>query len=98
VADESVANTKSREVGSQEVDNARASFLQQIVPSGTIRPGVRPVESPVYVVPRYAPTPSSVQHDDCESGAITLATCVRRLRKLLHFGRLRQSRSARAAA
>ncbi len=97
MADENVAKNESREVGREGADLARVSFLQQIVPSGTIRPGVPTAESQADVAPSYAPTPSCVQHDDCDSGATTLATCVRGLRKLMHFGRLRQSRSARAA-
>ena len=41
MADENVTKHRSRQVDKQEVDNARESFLQQIVPSGTIRPWLR---------------------------------------------------------
>ena len=57
MADENVTKHGSRQVDKQEVDNARESFLQQIVPTGTIRPWLRTAGSPANVAPRRQKTP-----------------------------------------
>ncbi len=56
MVNENVAKNRSGQVGQQEVDNARVSFLQQVVPSGTMRPWLRTAGSPANVAPRLVTT------------------------------------------
>ncbi len=55
MSDENVIQNRNRQVDKQELDNARVSWWQQVVPSGTIRPWLRPADSPAPGVPPVVP-------------------------------------------